>query len=72
MAESLSEGTFKEWQKSTIHSPCSLLFFTLTPTLTSQGLIIIIDVGDYVQADEEIATIETDKVRSTQIGSIPI
>jgi pyruvate/2-oxoglutarate dehydrogenase complex dihydrolipoamide acyltransferase (E2) component len=36
MAESISEGTLKQWAKS---------------------------VGDYVEADEEIATIETDKVR---------
>ncbi|KAF8461128.1 putative Dihydrolipoyllysine-residue succinyltransferase [Kalaharituber pfeilii] len=35
MAESISEGTLKQWQKK---------------------------VGDYVQADEEIATIETDKI----------
>lgn len=35
MAESISEGTLKQWQKS---------------------------VGDYVEQDEEIATIETDKV----------
>ncbi|KAH7375739.1 2-oxoacid dehydrogenase acyltransferase [Plectosphaerella cucumerina] len=35
MAESISEGTLKQWAKS---------------------------VGDYVEADEEIATIETDKI----------
>ncbi|KAM0321294.1 hypothetical protein ACHAQA_010187 [Verticillium albo-atrum] len=35
MAESISEGTLKQWQKS---------------------------VGDYVEQDEEIATIETDKI----------
>lgn len=38
MAESISEGTLKQWSKS---------------------------VGDYVEADEEIATIETDKVRKS-------
>lgn len=37
MAESISEGTLKQFSKS---------------------------VGDYVEQDEEIATIETDKVRS--------
>lgn len=37
MAESISEGTLKQWSKQ---------------------------VGDYVELDEEIATIETDKVRS--------
>jgi 2-oxoglutarate dehydrogenase E2 component (dihydrolipoamide succinyltransferase) len=37
MAESISEGTLKQWSKQ---------------------------VGDYVEQDEEIATIETDKVSS--------
>ena len=36
MAESISEGTLKQWQKQ---------------------------IGDFVEQDEEIATIETDKVR---------
>lgn len=36
MAESISEGTLKQWLKK---------------------------IGDYVEQDEEIATIETDKVR---------
>lgn len=36
MAESISEGTLKQWLKK---------------------------VGDYVEVDEEVATIETDKVR---------
>ena len=71
MAESLSEGTFKEWQKS-MHLPfLPSLLRPQSPELTFQGLIIIIGVGDYVQVDQEIATIETDKVRSTQIGNIP-
>jgi Biotin-requiring enzyme len=35
MAESISEGTLKQWQKQ---------------------------IGDFVEQDEEIATIETDKV----------
>lgn len=37
MAESISEGTLKQWSKQ---------------------------IGDYVEQDEEIATIETDKVSS--------
>ena len=37
MAESITEGTLKQWLKQP---------------------------GDFVEADEEIATIETDKVRS--------
>lgn len=36
MAESITEGTLKQWSKK---------------------------IGDYVEQDEEIATIETDKVR---------
>jgi len=39
MAESISEGTLKQWAKQ---------------------------VGDFVEQDEEIATIETDKVRLHQ------
>ncbi len=38
MAESITEGTLKQWNKK---------------------------VGDFVQADEEVATIETDKVRAS-------
>jgi hypothetical protein len=38
MAESISEGTLKQWSKQ---------------------------IGDFVEQDEEIATIETDKVRAT-------
>lgn len=39
MAESISEGTLKQWNKQ---------------------------VGDFVEQDEEIATIETDKVGQLQ------
>jgi len=39
MAESISEGTLKQWNKQ---------------------------IGDYVEQDEEIATIETDKVCTKQ------
>lgn len=42
MAESISEGTLKQWSKQ---------------------------VGEYVEQDEEIATIETDKVRKEQSAS---
>lgn len=43
MAESISEGTLKTWNKK---------------------------VGDYVEADEEIASIETDKVRPLLIEEL--
>lgn len=45
MAESISEGTLKQWSKQ---------------------------VGDYVELDEEIATIETDKVRLPQLPTLSI
>lgn len=41
MAESISEGTLKQWSKQ---------------------------IGDFVEQDEEIATIETDKVRYIPAG----
>jgi 2-oxoglutarate dehydrogenase E2 component (dihydrolipoamide succinyltransferase) len=41
MAESISEGTLKQWSKK---------------------------IGDFVEQDEEIATIETDKVRLSLAG----
>lgn len=44
MAESISEGTLKQWNKQ---------------------------IGDYVEQDEEIATIETDKVRIKRHPSSP-
>lgn len=44
MAESISEGTLKQWSKQ---------------------------IGDYVEQDEEIATIETDKVGVGPSGSWP-
>ena len=43
MAESISEGTLKQWPKQ---------------------------LGDYVERDEEIATIETDKVRDTSFAML--
>ncbi len=39
MAESITEGTLKQWTKQ---------------------------VGDHVELDEEVATIETDKVRASR------
>ena len=42
MAESISEGTLKQWSKQ---------------------------IGDFVEQDEEIATIETDKVRSRAVNT---
>lgn len=44
MAESISEGTLKQWNKQ---------------------------IGDYVKQDEEIATIETDKVRQANLLAAP-
>lgn len=44
MAESISEGTLKQWNKA---------------------------IGDFVEQDEEIATIETDKVRGREPRADP-
>ncbi len=41
MAESITEGTLKQWTKQ---------------------------VGDHVEQDEEVATIETDKVRNSALS----
>jgi hypothetical protein len=45
MAESISEGTLKQWSKQ---------------------------IGDHVAQDEEIATIETDKVRQDKQTTLPM
>lgn len=45
MAESISEGTLKQWSKQ---------------------------IGDYVHLDEEIATIETDKVIFSALDYVTI
>ena len=45
MAESISEGTLKQWSKQ---------------------------IGDFVELDEEIATIETDKVSSATLPLRPL
>ena len=44
MAESITEGTLKQWQKK---------------------------VGQHVEQDEEVATIETDKVQSSASFTVP-
>ena len=44
MAESITEGTLKQWSKQ---------------------------IGDFVEQDEEIATIETDKVRALLSQPLP-
>lgn len=53
MAESITEGTLKQFSKRR----------------SSRGLLLqnnvadsVLEVGDFVERDEEIATIETDKV----------
>lgn len=55
MAESISEGTLKQWSK---RSFAGLIHIDGGCRLSS-----CIEIGDYVELDEEIATIETDKVR---------
>ena len=59
MAESISEGTLKQWSKrgSTEILP-SGQYSANDPA----------EIGDYVEQDEEIATIETDKVQTYAPG----
>ncbi|KAI9788643.1 MAG: 2-oxoglutarate dehydrogenase complex E2 component [Peltula sp. TS41687] len=54
MAESISEGTLKQWSKRTL-KPSRLLF-------QEAQLRCSAEIGDHVERDEEIATIETDKI----------
>ncbi|MCJ1394963.1 2-oxoglutarate dehydrogenase complex E2 component [Xylographa bjoerkii] len=59
MAESISEGTLKQWSK---RKSCGTPYFKTKQML---GLIVLkqsAEIGDYVEQDEEIATIETDKI----------
>ena len=56
MAESISEGTLKQWQRRK-HSHSERTHPKIAGAKSSP------EVGDYVEQDEEIATIETDKVR---------
>ena len=53
MAESISEGTLKQWSKRG-----STNIFII-PVYNANYHT---EIGDYVEQDEEIATIETDKV----------
>ncbi len=52
MAESITEGTLKQWSKRAYCDQCCCCFQSWHD----------IEVGDYVEQDEEIATIETDKI----------
>ena len=62
MAESISEGTLKQWSKSPY-----FLWHNVHVLGTRTILSDATEIGDYVEQDEEIATIETDKVG--QLGS---
>jgi 2-oxoglutarate dehydrogenase E2 component (dihydrolipoamide succinyltransferase) len=53
MAESITEGTLKQFSKRKASR------FVITTSYLSCST----EVGDFVERDEEIATIETDKVR---------
>ena len=57
MAESITEGTLKQWSKGESRHITSNV-------QGSEGLLLRIypEIGDRVEQDEEIATIETDKV----------
>lgn len=60
MAESISEGTLKQWSKRMLTKPPHISWSS--GELEVAKLIGSTEIGDYVEQDEEIATIETDKV----------
>ncbi|KAI5299261.1 hypothetical protein KEM56_003380, partial [Ascosphaera pollenicola] len=65
MAESISEGTLTQFTKGAcIASLVALLPFRALRGFTGlpNACIEILDVGDFVERDEELATIETDKI----------
>ena len=55
MAESITEGTLKQFTKRKL-SPCT------HRVVRSMHSCCLVEVGEYVAQDEELATIETDKV----------
>lgn len=57
MAESISEGTLKQWSKR-LSTDARYILRTRSMDLLNKS----VEIGDYVEQDEEIATIETDKV----------
>lgn len=59
MAESITEGTLKSWSKRE-NWRCLDQSFTLN---------LRAEIGDHVEQDEEIATIETDKVNSEPMSA---
>lgn len=59
MAESISEGTLKQWSKR-----WSIGLFRIEQRNAKYRA----EIGDYVEQDEEIATIETDKVHVVHLG----
>jgi hypothetical protein len=61
MAESITEGTLKQFSKR-MHSLASVFFFFFF----GRYLTCFIEIGDFVERDEEIATIETDKVKRSR------
>ena len=69
MAESISEGTLKTWNKRNVfwnewaHRNCIEYVEVGIDSNTVCNLKCTSEVGDFIHADEEIATIETDKVR---------
>jgi len=60
MAESISEGTLKQWVKRK-----SLEYVVDLHTKVCSYCISLLEVGDFVSQDDEVATIETDKIDVT-------
>lgn len=59
MAESITEGTLKQFSKRMHTQPSGPKKTCFSPRNIDNSFS---EVGDYVERDEEIATIETDKV----------
>lgn len=62
MAESITEGTLKQFSKRELDTP-------IVPIEYIYWGLTITEVGDFVERDEELATIETDKVISFRWSS---
>lgn len=77
MGDSITEGTVQSLVKSKYTAPSprdGAITWPFSPQCVGANLICLIEEGEYVQEDEVVAVIETDKVnvdiRSTHAGTI--
>ena len=72
MAESITEGTLKQFSKRMRTQLYQVQKRNLDIALEMLTLLLLLpEVGDYVERDEEIATIETDKVDIYSKATLP-